>query len=159
LATVLGLSHSPLRTLEPSAHPLALNRVVLHQQDARGWHVCPKPANQPTQPFAADWLGEIARRAKGDAAAVLIHDRDHEVRQLGALVVVPKGANPRPAGGVGSRRGGRNRGAPIFLRKLAPPPPPRRSRDGKSFCLEVIRNELARSSIVVDDENAIGNGR
>src|SRR5262245_3947246 len=90
LATVLGLSHSPLRTLEPSAHPLALNRVVLHHQDARGWHVCPKPANQPMQPFAVDWLGEIARRAEGNAAAVLIHDRDHDDRNVGELSVLPQ---------------------------------------------------------------------
>ena len=35
-ATVLRLSHSPLWTLEPSAHPLALDRIILHHQHARG---------------------------------------------------------------------------------------------------------------------------
>src|SRR5262245_7701536 len=67
VATVLGLSYSPLRTFEPSAHPLALDRVILHQQDARGRHRCPKPANQPTQPLAIDRLGEIAGCAEGNA--------------------------------------------------------------------------------------------
>src|SRR5262252_1231427 len=76
LATVLSLSYRPLWTLEPSQHPLALNRVVLHYQDARGRHLCPKPADQPMQPLAVDWLGEIAGSAKRDAPAVLIHDRD-----------------------------------------------------------------------------------
>jgi methylthioribose-1-phosphate isomerase len=76
--------------LEPSAHPLALDRVILHQQDARGRHRCPKPANQPMQPFAVDRLGEIAGRAKRDAPAVLIHDRDHDDRNLGELRILPQ---------------------------------------------------------------------
>src|SRR5262249_37388384 len=90
LATVLGLSYRPLRTLEPSAHPLALDPVIPHQQDARGRHLCPKPANEPMQPFAVDWLGEIPGRAESDTAAVLIHDRDHDDRNVGKLRVLPQ---------------------------------------------------------------------
>src|SRR5262249_57496608 len=41
LATVLSLSYGPLRTLEPSAHPLALNRVVLHPHYAPLPPLCP----------------------------------------------------------------------------------------------------------------------
>src|SRR5258708_36468621 len=70
LSSVRRLSHGPLRTLEPSAHPLALDRVVLHQQDAGGWHRCPKAGNQLVQPLAVDRLGEIASCAKRNAAAV-----------------------------------------------------------------------------------------
>src|SRR5262249_28267149 len=90
LATVLGLSYGPLWTVEPSTHPLALTRVVLHQQDRRGRHPCPNPAYQPMQPLAVDRLGEIAGRAKCDAAPVLIHDRDHDHRDLGELRVLPQ---------------------------------------------------------------------
>ena len=90
LATVLCLAHSPLWTLQPSAHPLALDRIVLHQQDARGRHPCPKAANEPMQPFAVDRLGKIASGAEGDTAAVLIHDRDHDDRNVGQLNVLPQ---------------------------------------------------------------------
>ena len=46
-----------------------------------------------------------------------------------------------------------------FLGQLEPlHPAARGGNDGKSFCLEMIRNELARGRIVVDDENAIGAG-
>jgi hypothetical protein len=111
------------------------------------------------QPFAVDRLGEIAGCAKGNAPAVLIHDRDHDDRNVGQLGVLPQSRQHRPAVEVGHDHIERNRGRPQFPGKLEPLHPALRSHDGKSFGLEVIRNELARGSIVVDDENAIGSGR
>src|SRR5262249_27675192 len=90
LATVLGLSYGPLRTLKPSAHPLALNRVVLHHQDACGRHLCPKAANQPVKPLAVDWLGEIAGCAEGAATAMPTHDRHQDAGNGGKLGVLPQ---------------------------------------------------------------------
>src|SRR3989440_2547299 len=66
-STVRHLSHGPLRTLEPSAHPLALDRIVFHQQDAGGWRRCPKAGNQPVPPLAIDGLGERSGRSGSDA--------------------------------------------------------------------------------------------
>jgi hypothetical protein len=42
------------------------------------------------QLFAVDRLGEIAGCAECNAAAVLIHDRDHDDRDLGKFRVLPQ---------------------------------------------------------------------
>ncbi len=111
------------------------------------------------QPLAVDRLGEIAGRTERDTAAVLIHDRHHDDRNLGKLSVLPQRGQHRPAVEVGHHHVERNRDRPQFLGELEPLHSARRSHDGKSFGLELIRNELARGGIVVDDENAIGSGR
>ena len=90
LATVLRLAHDPLWTLEPSAHPLALDRIVLHHQDACRPGRRSKPADHATQPLAVDRLGEIPSCAEGNAAVLLIHDCDHNDRNLGELKVLPQ---------------------------------------------------------------------
>jgi len=79
-----------LGTLEPSPHPPALDRIVFHQQDAGGWRRCPEAGNQPVRPLAVDRLGEISGCAERNAAGVLIHDRDHNDRNVGQLWVLPQ---------------------------------------------------------------------
>ena len=158
LSSVRRLPHAPLRTLEPSTHSLALERIVLHQQDARGRRQCPKAANQLMKPLAVDRLGEIPGGAKRNAAAVLIHDRHHDDRNVGELGVLPQRSQDRPAVEVRHHDVERDHGRPQFLGKLEPLRSARRGHDGKSFRLEMIRYQLARGRIIVDDENTIGTG-
>src|SRR5262249_14672593 len=53
----------------------------------------------------------------------------------------------------------RNSGRPQVLGKLEPLHSARCGRNRKSLGLKVIRDQLARGSIVVDDENTVGSGR
>ena len=108
------------------------------------------------QPLAVDRLGEIAGRAERHAAPVLVEDRDHDHRDFGELGILPQ----RRQTDQPSRSGimtssvmaiGRN-----SLASLNPSSSARRGHDRKALRLEVIRNELARGGIVVDDEHAIG---
>src|SRR5262249_56611191 len=70
LAAVPCLSHGPLWTLEPSQHPLPLDGIVLHHQDAGRPRRGAKAADHATKPLAVDWPAEIAGSAERDAAAV-----------------------------------------------------------------------------------------
>jgi hypothetical protein len=90
LSSVSCLPHNPLGRLKPSEHPLALDGIIFNQQDPRRSCRRPKAADEPVQPLAIDRLGEITRCAECDAAAVLIHDRDHDNRDLGELRVLPQ---------------------------------------------------------------------
>src|SRR5262249_57976261 len=85
LATVRGLLHGPLLVLEPSAQPLALIRVVLHQKDPRRSCRSPETADHSMQPLAVDRLGEIAGLPEVNPPAVLIQDPDHDDRDLRGL--------------------------------------------------------------------------
>ena len=110
------------------------------------------------QLLAVDRLGEIARRAERHAAAVLIQDRHHDDRNLGELGVLPQRGQDRPAVEIGHHHVERNCDRPQFLGELQSLQPARGGHDGKSFGLEMIRNQFARGGIVVDDEDAIGAG-
>src|SRR6266567_1714958 len=60
----------------PSSHPRIRSRWTASSSTNRTRvGGCPKAGNQLVQPLAVDRLGEITRRAQGNAAAVLIHDR------------------------------------------------------------------------------------
>src|SRR5262249_62212837 len=83
-----------------------------------------------------------------------IHAVTHAPRTAARLGPPPQSAQHRPAVQVGHHYVKRNRGRTQVLGKLEPLHSARRGRDRKSFGLEVIRNELARGGIVVNDENA-----
>src|SRR5262245_10263801 len=147
------------RTLHcgPASQPrsLALQSVVLHYQHTRGWCSCPKAANQLVKPLAVDRLAQIADRAKCDAASLLIDDCDHDNRDVGELGILPQRRQYRPAIEVRHHDIECDHSRPQLLSKLKPLHATRGGHDGKAFCPEMFRYQLARGHIIVNDENAI----
>jgi hypothetical protein len=108
------------------------------------------------KPIAVDRLAQIAGRAKRNAASVLIDDCDHDDRDVGELRILPQRGQDRPPVEVRHHDIERDHGRPQLFGKLEPLHTPRRSHDGKAFCLEMIRYQLARGRIIVNNKNAIG---
>ena len=120
------------------------------------WCSCLKAANQLVKPLAVDRLAQITGRAKCDAASLLIDDCDHDDRDVGELGILPQRGQDRPAVEVRHHDIERDHGRPQLLGKLEPLNAARCSHNGKAFCLEMIRYQLARDRIIVNDKNAIG---